>query len=96
MSPLNIMAKPLTEIITALLPQLVLYLVELCLLEEADVTFGKCIVPSGLCSLSPEDAEPITVFATAGKAKVFPEKMNAGGSSLLESTGWMLTGWVFQ
>lgn len=63
MSPLNIMAKPFTEIITALLHHLVLYLVELCLLKEADVTFGKCIIPLGLCSLSPEDAEPITVFA---------------------------------
>lgn len=90
------MAKPLAEIITALLHQLALYLVELCLLEEADVTFGKCIVPSGLCSLSPEDAEPIPVFAAGAKAKVFLEKMNASGSSLLESTGWMLAGWVFK
>lgn len=96
MSLLNIMAKPLTEIITALLHQLALYLVELCLLEEADVTFGKCIVSSSLWSLSPEDAEPITVFAAGVKAKVFLEKMDAGGSSLLESTGWMLTGWVFK
>lgn len=81
------MAKPLTEIITALLRQLVLYLAELCLLEEADVTFGKCIIPSGLCSLSPEDAEPITVFAAGVKAKMFLKKLNAGGSSLLESIG---------
>lgn len=90
------MAKPLTEIITALLHQLVLYLVELCLLEEADVTFGKCIIPSGLCSLSAEDAEPITVFAAGAKAKMFLEKINAVGSYLLESTGCMLTGWVFK
>lgn len=86
------MSNPLTEIITALLHQLVQYLAELCLLGEADVTFGKCTIPSGLCSLSPEDAEPTPVFAAGVKAKIFLEKLNAGGSSLLESTGWMLTG----
>lgn len=45
LSPLNTMAKPLTEIITAVLHQLMLYLVEPCFLKEADVTFGKCIIP---------------------------------------------------
>ena len=44
----------------------------------------------------PGDAEPITVFTAGVKAKMLLEKLNADGSSLLESSSWMLTGWVFK
>lgn len=60
------------------------------------MTFGKCILSSGLCSLLPEHAEPITVFSAGVNAKMFLEKLNPDGISLLESNSWMLTGWVFK
>lgn len=60
------------------------------------MTFGKCIISSGLCSLLAGDAEPITVFTAGVNAKMFLEKLNPDGSSLLESNSWMLTGWVFK
>lgn len=60
------------------------------------MTFGKRILPSGLCSLSPGDAEPITVFTAGAKAKMFLEELNADSSCLLESNSWMLPGWGFK
>lgn len=69
-----------------------LYLAELFLLREADVPSGKSVLPSGLCSLLPGNAEPVTVFTAGVKAKIFLEKQTAGGHSLLESHSWMLAG----
>lgn len=58
------------------------------------MTFGKCVLPSGLCSVSPGDAEPIAVFTAGVRAIRFLEKLTADGHSLLESNSCMLTGWV--
>lgn len=69
-----------------------LYLAELFLLGKADVPSGTGVLPSGLCSLLPGNAEPITVFTAGVKAKVVLEKRTAGGRSLPESNSWMPAG----
>lgn len=76
-----------------LLHQHVLSLAEFFLGKDADVTFGKRALSSGLCPMSLGNAEPVTVNTAGVMAKMLLEKLDADGSSFLDSKSWLLPGW---